>query len=100
MAGGITVTPLDQERIEEFTAIFGGPTVPVTSVQPEELVNAEWKTAMVFYLDLNAITQEQRGRLVAHLAQKHNLTADWIEYSLNLTGFFIVAQNIIIDFQP
>ncbi len=99
MAGRVTVTPLDSERVEEFTAIFGGPTVPVTSIQPEELV-ANKKTAMVFYIDLNAITEEQRGRLVAHLAQKHGLTPDWVDYSLNLTGFFIIAQNVLIDFQP
>lgn len=92
-----TATVVDPERKIFWESIFGGDQVPVVSIVPR------WATLPgfdepqeVYVLDLKAITDEQRSRLVEALAGKFGLSVGLVARSLDEQGVPIRAADVIM----
>lgn len=98
MMHDIDLEVLDAPRIEEFTAIFGGPIVPVKSPIPTwTTLGNDTSETLVYVLDFRALEPGQKARLVAHLATKFEAPAAAVLAQLNERGLPIVAGNTIVN---
>lgn len=85
-----------------FTAIFGSATVPIISPIPVVAslsTYGQWDKASikrVYLLDLDAITADQRHRLIYHLAKKFNTRPGLINASISRDGVPIIAENVTV----
>jgi hypothetical protein len=86
MGKDFTVTVCEPERAAEFEAIFGTTTVHVKSPFPARADLPGHPDSLVFELDLELITADQRKRLVAHLAEKFSIPAEEVEATLDEQG--------------
>jgi hypothetical protein len=95
MGNGFTVTIMDPQRKAEWESIFGTATVRVKSPVPVLADLPGKPNSMIFELDLEAITPEQRGKLVAHLAGKFGISAVEVEANLDDHGVPILAEHCV-----
>lgn len=94
----LTVTVIDEERAAEFRAVFGSDTVPVKSIVPvvATLDHLEGEQE-VYMLDLDALTNAQHDRLVAHLARKFDAREADVEGALKALGMPILAKDCVVS---
>ena len=90
------VTITEPTHKAEMEAILGTATVQVKSPIPERAHLPGKPNALVFYLDLEAITDEQREKFVAHIAQKFNLTERFVNENLDEHGIPILDEYCIV----
>lgn len=83
------------ERLTLWQATFGSDTVPIKSIIPRRANLPGKPDALIYEMDLAAITSEQRTRLVEALAQKFNLPAAEIEANLDEQGCPILADDCV-----
>jgi hypothetical protein len=93
----ITVTALDSERIAEWRAIFGTVTVPVRSMLKQEAVLEGIGQTLVYILDHERLSDEQRNRLVAYLAEKFKSLPSAVLDEMLERGIPIRAENTLMS---
>ena len=93
---GFTVTVYDEERRKDFEAVFGSATVPVLSPVPNraELPGFD-HPVLVYELDLERVSADQRQRLVAWIAEKFGMDAADVEAHLEEEGVAILASDCV-----
>jgi len=93
---GFTVTVYDEERRKDFEAVFGSATVPVLSPVPNraELPGFD-HPVLVYELDFERVTLEQRERLITHIAGKFGLRGSEVEAHLDEEGMPILASDCV-----
>ena len=81
-------------RQELYTPIFGGDTVPVKSIIPEMalLLNEHH---LVYYLDIDAITKQQKNQLILTLARKFDIPYNQLKREMDTDGCPIKAAGTI-----
>lgn len=84
------------ERGEEFTEVFGTNTVQVLLPFPHMVtLDGMEGEQSVYMLDVDALTDEQRDRLVVHLARKFASSEIEISRFLNNEGLPILAADTV-----
>jgi hypothetical protein len=96
MGKDFTVTITNEERAAEWEETLGTRTVHVKSPLPSMATLPGYPAAMIYELDLEMITPEQRERLVAHLAQKFGIPADEVAAQLDQHGVPILADDCTV----
>lgn len=96
MSKDCTVTVCNPERRAEFEAVFGTATVYVKSPFPTRANLPGHPDSLIFELDLESITPEQRERLVAFLAEKFGIAAGEVDGLLEVHGVPILADDCVV----
>jgi hypothetical protein len=85
-------------RAEDFRAVFGTATVPVTSPWPvpAELPGMD-SPQPVYLIDLGWVSKQgHRAALVRHLARKFGLTVASVDADLDQVGMPILAHDCVV----
>jgi hypothetical protein len=86
----------ESERAADWTAVFGGCTIPIVSPIPQ-WASAPGVPAGLFYqVDMEAITPEQRARLVHHIAHTFQIAETEVDATLNEVGCPILADDVSV----
>lgn len=86
------------ERAVDFEAVFGSATVCVQS-PTAQLADIEGEMKRVYLLDLDTLTDEQKDRLVQHLARKSGCSESIVSAGLEAVGLPIVAEETILTIE-
>ncbi len=87
----------DNERAVAWQIVFGGATVPLRSPIPHLARLPGRGEELVYLLDIEALTAEQRGRLVTHIANKFNIPAEEVDADLDTHGCPILAEHVTVS---
>ena len=87
-----TVTVHDAARVPHFEEVFGSATVPVKSIIPFWAELPIGRT-LVFELDVDALDEATRARLVRHLAGKFGIPLAEANALLRTEGLPILAES-------
>lgn len=86
------------ERKVFWESVFGGDEVPIVCFLPELARLPGFKEPQqVYLLDLKAITEEQKERLVAALAEKFGDPADVVAKEIDYRGLPILAADVSVS---
>ena len=91
-----TATVVDPERKVFWEGIFGGDTVPIVSILPTCVSVPGRSDVDAYMLDLESITEEQRGRLVQGLARKFGLDEAFVEAEIDRQGVPILCEHVLM----
>jgi hypothetical protein len=88
----------DPERRAFWEEIFGGDEVPVVSFLPKlEVLPGYDRPQMCYMLDLKALSDEQRHRLVGALADKFGMSPEFVADNLEEHGVPILASDVSVS---
>lgn len=86
------------ERLAFCQAIFGRDEMPVVSLIPQMATLPGYdEPQMVYELDLKAVTDEQRQRLIDVLADKFDLSPELVADELDRHGVPILASDVSVS---
>jgi hypothetical protein len=85
------------ERVEAFRQVFGSATVPVRGWIVPHGANLPIGRRDVYELDLAALTDEQRARLIDHLASKFGVGKNEVCETLDTEGVAILADDCVVS---
>ncbi|HEY7544428.1 MAG TPA: hypothetical protein VID27_06080 [Blastocatellia bacterium] len=86
----------DSPRYDEWIKVFGTDTIPLLSPIPEPASGPGTGRALFYHLDTDALDEDQRRRLVEHLARKFKLREDLVWRDLGQVGCPILADDLIV----
>ena len=86
----------DDERTAAWRAVFGDDTIPLRSPIPHMANLPGRGEELVYLLDIEALTVEQRGRLVQHIASRFNYPAKEVDDTLDDHGCPILAEHVTV----
>ena len=94
-----TITILESSpRAANWLHIFGRLTdIPIRSPFPIRVHVPDHQNALAYLLDVSLITNEERLRLVNHLAKYFSLTHAEVERDLDSDGVPILADDVIVS---
>jgi hypothetical protein len=96
MGKDFRVTITNPEREEEFLKVFGRTTVNVESPIPHMASIPGKGRCRIYKLDLNLISEEEREKLVAHIAEKFKLNPEFVKAELARAGLPILADECTV----
>lgn len=97
MGQDFTATITNPERRAEWEDILGTATVHVKAPFPTKADLPSHPDALVYELDLDFLTEEQREKLVIHLAVKFGLPSEYVGKNLDVHGVPILAKDCVIS---
>lgn len=97
MPKDITTHIHDPERAAAFRNILGTDQVTICSPIPSWSILPERGEELVYFLDLDSITAEQRGRLVSYLAGRFGLAEEYVAATLDVHGVPILAEHVTVS---
>jgi len=86
----------DDERAAAWRAVFGDDTIPLRSPVPHMASLPGRGEELVYLLDIEALTADQRGRLVQHIASRFNYPAEEVDATLDDHGCPILAEHVTV----
>ena len=86
----------DDERTAAWRAVFGDDTIPLRSPIPHMANLPGRGEELVYLLDIEALTVEQRGRLVQHIASRFDYPAEEVDATLDDHGCPILAEHVTV----
>jgi hypothetical protein len=86
----------DDERAAAWLHVFGGEVVPLRSPIAQLAKLPDREPEQVYMLDIEALTAEQRDRLVQHIAAKFDIAAEEVESDLDTHGCPILAEHVTV----
>jgi hypothetical protein len=92
-----TATIHDEHRAALWGSIFPGARVPIKSIIPGTADLPEHKGARVYLLDLDAISDEQRDRLIKSIADLFSLPIDEVVQDMMECGVPILAEDVSVE---
>lgn len=96
MSPDYTVTVHDPERAATFERIFGSATAPVRAPTPVLTALPGRGCALVYELDLDRLTREQRTRLIFYVAERFGHDAQRAAKQLHFLGMAILAEGCTV----
>jgi hypothetical protein len=88
------------ERLKFWQAVLGGDRAPIKSILtisvhvPDD--NGGTRQADAYFLDLNAITTEQREKLIRSIAKRFVIPVDEVERAIDDQGVPILAEDVSV----
>ncbi len=86
----------DGVRATEWREVMGSHELPIVSPFPRRVNLPGHDAALVYMLNLQQITPEQREKLVAHLARKFWLPEQEVREQIERVGVPILAVDCIV----
>jgi len=86
----------NSERAADWIEVFGGRTVPLVSFVPEWASAPGIAAALFYQIDIAALTQSQRARLVAHLAARFHIPEAEVDATLDEVGCPVLAEDVMV----
>lgn len=86
----------DDERTAAWRAVFGDDTIPLRSPIPHMANLPGRGEELVYLLDIEALTADQRGRLVQHIASRFDYPAEEVDATLDDHGCPILAEHVTV----
>lgn len=93
MGDDFEITVYDSERKANFIEVFGTNTVKVVSPFPKMIIRPNGTKAIAYFLDLKAITDKQRERLIKNLSERFKQSIEFVRENLEEMGVPILAEN-------
>lgn len=87
----------DNERVAAWLHVFAGAAVPLRSPVPHLARLPGRGEELVYLLDIEALTADQRGRLVQHIAAKFSIPAEEVDADLDTHGCPILAEHVTVS---
>lgn len=87
----------DDERAAAWQIVFDSAAVPLRSPIPHLARLPGRGEELVYLLDIEALTADQRGRLVTHIADKFNIPAEEVDADLDTHGCPILAEHVTVS---
>ena len=87
----------DPKRLATWSKIFNGDTIPIKSIFPQIVNLPGHPNALIYFLDLEAITDEQRKQLTLSISDKFNLPVPIIEDDIDEAGVPILAEDVTVS---
>lgn len=84
------------ERLEFWQAVLGGNKAPIQSIITRRVRVPEKGETDAYMLDLNAITAEQREKLIQAIAKRFSIPIDEVEKELD-QGVPILAEDVSVS---
>jgi len=85
------------ERKAFWQSIFGMDTLPIVSVVPQWVrISGEVELQLVYMLDVEALSDDQRAQLVEALAKRFNYAVEWVDEQLE-RGVPILADDVTVS---
>ncbi|MGB9181842.1 MAG: hypothetical protein WCB68_21610 [Pyrinomonadaceae bacterium] len=81
-------------RSGEWLKVFGGRDVRVLGPLPKLAQVCGTEDVEIYLLDLDALTEEQRERLVTHLSEKFKIGREELEREIAEKGVPILAEDV------
>jgi len=91
----------DPERLKFWQAVLGGDRAPIKSILtisvhvPDD--NGGTRQADAYFLDLNAITTEQREKLIRAIAKRFVIPVDEVERAIDDQGVPILTEDVSVS---
>lgn len=85
------------QRAVVWRKIFGSDTIAIRSPFPTYTILPERGRSLVYELDIESLTSDQRGRLVAHIAERFSILAAEVEAQLDEIGCPILAIDVAVE---
>jgi len=92
----ITATIHDEHRRAVWGSIFPDARVPIESIIPSKADLPGHRDAEVYMLDLDAISDEQRGKLINMIVELFALSVEEVRSDL-VRGVPILADDVIVS---
>jgi len=93
-----TARVTNPERRAFWERVFGKDQVPIVSFVPQAAKLPGFdEPQLVYMLDLKAISEEQRGRLVEAIAEKFEIAADVVNDTLDEHGVPILMSDVSVS---
>ena len=87
----------DDERAVAWLRVFDDTAVPLRSPIPHLARLPGRGEELVYLLDIEALTAEQRGRLVQYIAAKFGIPAEEVDAGLDTHGCPILAEHVTVS---
>lgn len=91
-----TATIHDEHRAAVWGSIFPGAVLPILSILPSKADLPGHPGASVYLLDLDAISDEQREKLIEYLATLFSMSEDEVQSDL-ARGVPILADDVSVQ---
>ncbi len=85
------------ERKEFWKEVFGGDRAPIKSIFMRRADLPGHKRALIYELDLAALSAQQRASLVLHISKQFGYTVREVEADLDTQGMPILASDVIVS---
>jgi hypothetical protein len=83
----------DKERKKRFEEVFGTNSVYVKSPFSKLIRIPSGETKLAYFLDFQYVNEKQRERLVVLLAERFDLTEEYVNKKLEQIGLPILKEN-------
>lgn len=97
MGKDFTVTVCNPERKAEWEAVLGTAAVHVRSPIPSRANLPGHPNVLIYELDLDLLSKEQRARVIAHLAARFDVPEDEVARDLDSVGVPILARDCVVS---
>lgn len=87
-------TILDPKRAALAIEVMGQPSMPLTDNQPFMALLPKIGSRAVFLVDVEALTDEQRERLIEQQRRIFGVSREEAENELDCRGFPLLAQDV------
>lgn len=87
----------ESERAAWWLETFGGDRCPVKSILPHWVSVPGHLNALVYEIDIRALTSEMRERLVQSIAKRFGQDPAFIEASLDDVGCPVLADDVVVS---
>ena len=91
-----TARIINPTRATLWRQVFGGEEVPIRSIIPTNVNLPGHPDTLAYFLDLSAITPEQRQRLITAIAEKFHLPPAEVAADID-AGVPILASDVIVS---
>jgi hypothetical protein len=85
------------ERAAWWHEVFGGDRAPIKSIFPYRANLPGKPGALVYEMDLKALTPEMRERLVHSIARRFGQNPAFVEFDLDNVGCPILADDVVVS---
>lgn len=90
----------DSPRAETWKKVFGSLTIPLKSPIPVTM-DGDGGPKRFFLVDLKRLTETQKARVIAHVAEKYDLDPATVAEDLESEhGLPILDQDVFVSFDP
>lgn len=83
-------------RSEDWKTVFGTKTIALKHPIPQQGNFPEVGIQEFYEVDLKALTEEQRERMIAHIAKRFHLAVEEVRAGLDKVGCPILAEDVTI----
>ena len=87
----------DNDRAAAWREVFGGDRLPVKSILPGRANLPGKPDALIYEMDIRALTPEIRERLITSIATRFGQDLAFVEANLDREGCPVLADDVVVS---